>query len=79
MTALHETTAPLPPGVADQQPCLPGGCLHLTGAVSENDQLAILAALDLATVDSTTTEGVRVPLPNGPPQAAGAAARAAGN
>ena len=37
MTALHETTAPLPPGVINQMTaaCLPAGCLHLTAAVSE--------------------------------------------
>ena len=79
MTALHETTAPLPSGVINQMTaaCLPAGCLHLTAAVSEADQRSILAALDLDAVDSTTTEGVRVPLPNGPPQAAVAAARSA--
>ena len=74
MTNNHETTAPLPSGVVINQPA---GCVQITGAVSEDDQRSILAALDLDTVDSTTTEGVRVPLPNGPPQAAVAAARAA--
>ena len=47
MTAYHETTAPLPSGVVINQPCLPAGCVHLTGAVSEDDQRSILAALDL--------------------------------
>ena len=77
MTNNHETTAPLPSGVVINQPCLPAGCLHLTGAVSEDAQRSIIAALDLDAVDATTTEGVRVPLPNGPPQAAVAAARSA--
>ena len=78
MTNNHETTAPLPSGVAiNQMTAAPPGCVHLTGAVSEDDQRSVLAALDLDAVDSTTTEGVRVPLPNGPPQAAVAAARAA--
>ena len=61
--------APLPPlpPPADEQPCLPAGCVQITGAVSEDDQRSVLAALDLDAVDSTTTEGVRVPLPSGPP------------
>ena len=65
MTALHETTAPLPPGV-----------VHLTNLVPEADARAILAALDISDV-TATTEGVRVPLPNGPPPLALAAARSA--
>ena len=65
MTAYHETTAPLPLGV-----------LHLTNLVPEADAHAILAALDISDVNATT-EGVRVPLPNGPPPLALAAARAA--
>ena len=65
MTAYHETTAPLPPGV-----------VHLTNLVPEADAHAILAALDISDV-KVTTEGVRVPLPNGPPPLALAAARAA--
>ena len=54
---------------------LPAGCVHLTGVISEGDQRSILAALDIS--DGHTTEGVRVPLPAGPPPAAVAAARAA--
>ena len=65
MTAYHRTTAPLPPGV-----------VHLTNLVPEADAHAILAALDISDVRATT-EGVRVPLPNGPPPLALAAARAA--
>ena len=65
MTAMHETTAPLPPGV-----------VHLTNLVPEADARAILAALDISDV-TATTEGVRVPLPNGPPPLALAAARSA--
>ena len=65
MTAYHGTTAPLPPGV-----------VHLTNLVPEADAHAILAALDISDV-TATTEGVRVPLPNGPPPLALAAARSA--
>ena len=65
MTAYHGTTAPLPPGV-----------VHLTNLVPEADAHAILAALDISDVNATT-EGVRVPLPNGPPPLALAAARSA--
>ena len=65
MTAYNETTAPLPPGV-----------VHLTNLVPEADAHAILAALDMSDV-TATTEGVRVPLPNGPPPLALAAARSA--